>query len=79
MVIAAEKHPGYGNYVRVRHSNGYESGYAHLSAVAVRIGDCLKGGDLIGNSGRNSTQPALHFELLVRGRYLDPIHYVANK
>lgn len=58
---------GYGNYIVIRHSNGTQSLYAHLSSNAVGVGAVVGAGDTIGaigNTGR-STGPHLHFE--VRG------------
>ncbi len=65
---------GYGNYLVVRHSNGLESLYGHLSKFLVKVGDEVKAGDLIGlggNTGR-STGPHLHFELRYLGNAIDP-------
>ncbi len=58
---------GFGNYIAIKHFNGYFSYYAHLAkgSIVVSIGDTLKAGDTIakvGSSG-NSTDPHLHFEL----------------
>lgn len=65
---------GYGNYLVVRHANGLESLYGHLSKFLVKVGDEVKAGDLIGlggNTGR-STGPHLHFELRYLGYAIDP-------
>lgn len=58
---------GYGNYIVVAHSNGTQTLYAHLSRVAVSVGDAVAKGFQIGNIGStgHSTGPHLHFE--VRG------------
>ena len=77
-VVIASAQGDYGNYVRIRHGRGYETAYAHLSAFAVKVGDCVKAGDQLGQSGMNQSRPALHFELLVNGRFLDPSRYVAD-
>ena len=58
---------GYGSYVVVRHSNGTQTLYAHLSSVSVSVGDSVSAGQTVGgvgNTGR-STGTHLHFE--VRG------------
>ncbi len=58
---------GYGNYVVVKHANGVQTLYAHMSSTAVAVGDSVGAGDTIGavgNTGR-STGSHLHFE--VRG------------
>lgn len=65
---------GYGCYVVVRHSGGYETRYAHLSSILVAPGQRLDANQVIalsGNSGK-STGPHLHFELRHNGTPLDP-------
>lgn len=69
VIIAASSgwNGGYGNYVVVRHANGTQTLYAHMSSVAVSTGDSVSQGETlggVGNTGR-STGPHLHFE--VRG------------
>lgn len=58
---------GYGNYIVVKHSNGVQTLYAHLSSIQVQKGQSVDRGELIGKSGNTgrSTGPHLHFE--VRG------------
>lgn len=58
---------GYGNYIVVKHSNGTQTLYAHLSKTEVSVGDKVSQGQVIGKSGNTgrSTGPHLHFE--VRG------------
>jgi murein DD-endopeptidase MepM/ murein hydrolase activator NlpD len=58
---------GYGSYVVIKHSNGTQTLYAHLSQNAVSAGEFVEQGDLVGYSGNSgkSTGPHLHFE--VRG------------
>jgi murein DD-endopeptidase MepM/ murein hydrolase activator NlpD len=58
---------GYGQYVVIKHANGTQTLYAHLSSNAVGVGDVVAAGETIGalgNTGK-STGPHLHFE--VRG------------
>ena len=65
---------GYGNYVVVRHDNGLETVYAHLSAVTCKVNDRVEGGHklgLSGNTGR-STGPHLHFETRYIGNAFNP-------
>jgi hypothetical protein len=66
VVSVAEPHgrSGYGNYVRVTHSNGENSLYAHLTTVAVAVGQAVDQGALLGTVGEtgNATGPHLHFE-----------------
>lgn len=56
---------GWGNYVRIQHDNGQESLYAHQSKRKVEVGDRVKAGQIIGESGNTgrSTGPHLHFGL----------------
>lgn len=66
---------GYGYYVLLRHYNGLETLYGHLSSYSVKVGDIVKAGDVIGlggNTGR-STGPHLHFEIRYQGNALDPL------
>lgn len=65
---------GYGNYIILRHYNGLETLYGHLSKSLVEVGDHVKAGNLIGyggNTGR-STGPHLHYELRYQGYAFDP-------
>ena len=66
---------GGGRTVRVRHSNGYESEYLHLSAISVRAGARVGQGDLIGRVGATglATAPHLHYGLRKNGSYVNPI------
>ncbi|MEM2947876.1 MAG: M23 family metallopeptidase [Candidatus Bathyarchaeia archaeon] len=62
-----DRQAGYGNYVRIRHSNGYWTIYAHLAenSIYVSEGDNIVAGQVLGlsdNSGY-STGPHLHFEV----------------
>ena len=66
---------GGGRTVRVRHPNGYETEYLHLSATAVRSGARVGQGDLVGRVGKTglATGPHLHYGLKKNGRYVNPI------
>lgn len=65
---------GYGNYIVVRHKNGLETLYGHLSKTLVKVGDEVKAGQLIGRGGNTgrSTGPHLHFEVRYMGNPIDP-------
>ncbi|HJX62274.1 MAG TPA: M23 family metallopeptidase [Dehalococcoidia bacterium] len=69
---------GYGNYVVIRHDNGYETLYAHLSAIYVSQGQYVSQGEAIGAVGSTgySTGPHLHFEVHVGGATVDPLAYL---
>lgn len=65
---------GYGHYIVIRHNNGLETVYAHLSKKLVKENQNVKAGDPIGlggNSGR-STGSHLHFETLICGKSINP-------
>lgn len=66
---------GYGNAVQVDHGNGYVTTYAHMSSIAVSVGDEVDRGQklgVVGSTGR-STGPHLHFTIQLEGKYLDPL------
>jgi murein DD-endopeptidase MepM/ murein hydrolase activator NlpD len=68
---------GYGKQVRVRHANGYETAYGHMSAFArgIEPGKKVRQGQVLGYVGSTglSTGAHLHYEILVNGRYVDPM------
>lgn len=65
---------GYGNVVVIRHPNGLETVYGHLSKHLTRQGNTVKAGEPIGLAGRTgrSTGTHLHFETRLLGEYIDP-------
>lgn len=65
---------GYGNFIVVRHYNGLETVYGHMSKTYAKIGDPVKAGDLIGFGGSTgrSTGPHLHIEVRYAGQAIDP-------
>ncbi|MBR5035400.1 MAG: peptidoglycan DD-metalloendopeptidase family protein, partial [Bacteroidales bacterium] len=65
---------GYGNLIVVRHSNGLETYYGHLSKRLVIPGEPVKAGEVIGLGGSTgrSTGPHLHFETRYKGQAFDP-------
>ncbi len=73
-VRLAERHRGYGNLIIVRHENGLETFYGHLSRIDVKPGQWVHAGDLIGLGGSTgrSSGPHLHFETRYRGYAFDP-------
>jgi len=64
----------YGNLVTLRHDNGFETRYAHLSSVDVKVGDVVEAGADLGKVGSTgySTGPHLHFEIRHDGQPIDP-------
>ncbi|ELH0896225.1 peptidoglycan DD-metalloendopeptidase family protein [Vibrio fluvialis] len=69
---------GSGNFLRLQHSYGFTSSYSHLQKFAVKSGDFIQKGDLIGYSGNSglSSGPHLHYEIRFVGRSLDPRPFV---
>lgn len=65
---------GYGNFVVVRHHNGLETLYGHLSKAMVQVGDIVKAGTQLGEGGSTgrSTGPHLHYEVRYRGYAFNP-------
>jgi murein DD-endopeptidase MepM/ murein hydrolase activator NlpD len=76
VVTGAGAERGYGRTVRLRHSGGVETVYAHLSRIArdVRPGERVRQGEVIGQVGSTglSTGPHLHYEIRMAGRAQDP-------
>lgn len=66
---------GYGNVVFIKHRNGHETVYAHLSKINVRVGQSVSQGQTIGAVGSTgwATGPHLHFEFRVNGVHQDPM------
>ncbi|MDC0164931.1 peptidoglycan DD-metalloendopeptidase family protein [bacterium] len=68
---------GFGNHVKLSHSSGYTTTFAHLSKIFVRHGQKIKRGDIIGETGNTgrSTAPHLHYEVHYRGTPKNPSDY----
>lgn len=69
---------GLGNYIRIQHDNGYETGYGHLSRILVRVGQKVRTGQIIGKAGMTgmTTGPHVHFQVIYKGKQLDPAQYL---
>lgn len=78
VVYAGWSNYGYGYLIVIDHGNGWQSAYAHLSAVGVSCGQSVFQGGYIGGLGStgNSTGPHLHFELVYNGAKLNPWDYL---
>ncbi len=76
-VTFAGSKQGYGRIVEIDHGDGYESKYAHLGRIAVRVGTWIQRGEMIGEVGVSGTAtgPNLHYEVLVDGRPVNPVGY----
>jgi murein DD-endopeptidase MepM/ murein hydrolase activator NlpD len=77
-VIAAEFSGAYGNMVEIEHAQGVTSRYAHLSSIAVTVGQAVKAGTVLGRVGSTgrSTGPHLHYETRMNGEAVDPQRFL---
>ena len=69
---------GFGNCIILKHGNGFETLYGHLSKISVRVGEQIDIGQqigLIGSTGR-STGPHLHYEVLHYGKKINPASFL---
>ncbi|GAA3847719.1 M23 family metallopeptidase [[Pseudomonas] carboxydohydrogena] len=77
VIEKAEWEGGYGKYIRIKHPNGYETAYGHMSAFAkgMEPGKRVRQGQVIGFVGSTgmSTGAHVHYEILVNGRFVDPM------
>lgn len=77
VVSHADWKSGYGKHVKVRHANGYETQYSHMSGYAksIKEGARVRQGQVLGYVGSTglSTGPHLHYEVLVNKRFVDPM------
>jgi len=77
VVAASYEAGGYGNCVRIRHGFGYETVYAHLMSMSVRVGMRISRGQkigLVGSTGK-STGPHLHYEVIHKGQPVNPVYF----
>ncbi|MEJ0057008.1 MAG: M23 family metallopeptidase [Bacteroidota bacterium] len=81
IVIAADTAVfGYGKILIIDHGFGYQTRYAHVQSFNVVPGDIVKRGEpiaFVGNTGQ-STAPHLHYEVILNGYQINPIHYFYN-
>ncbi len=76
--IEEARHKSYnGNYVRIKHANGYQTAYSHMTRIAPGVQDGVKvrQGQIIGYVGSTglSSGPHLHYEVLINTRFVDPL------
>ena len=78
-VIFADWSSETGNIIIVQHENNLLSDYKHNSSLLKEVGEFVRSGEaiaIIGNSGKNSTGPHLHFELWFEGAPIDPQNFI---
>ena len=70
---------GYGRWLQIKHNNGYETGYGHLSRWAVKAGQHVHQGQVVAYVGSTglSTGPHLHYEIMVGGKKVNPSQFKA--
>jgi murein DD-endopeptidase MepM/ murein hydrolase activator NlpD len=75
VVEFAGRHGGHGNYVKLKHGGGMETGYAHMSRIAAKVGQRVRQGQVIGYVGSTglSTGPHLHYEVYRGGQAVNPL------
>jgi murein DD-endopeptidase MepM/ murein hydrolase activator NlpD len=77
IVEKADWESGYGKFVLIRHNNGYETAYGHMTAYAKGIeeGTRVRQGQVIGFVGSTglSTGAHVHYEIRINGRFVDPM------
>jgi murein DD-endopeptidase MepM/ murein hydrolase activator NlpD len=80
VVQSASWNGAYGNLVAIDHGYGVMTRYAHLSAFAVKVGDRVAQNDVVGYVGATgrATGPHLHYEVLVNGKLVDPMQFIAG-
>lgn len=77
-VVQAGWFSGYGNCITLRHPDGRQTRYGHLSKILVKTGQSVTQGQKIGLSGNTgrSTGPHVHFEIIIGGKQVDPLKYI---
>lgn len=80
-VVSASYSGAYGNRVKIRHEDGTETWYAHMSGFAVSAGEWVEAGDTIGYVGStgNSTGPHLHFEVHTPYGEQEPLSWLRDR
>ncbi len=78
VVVHAGRQSGYGQLVKIKHAFGFETRYAHLSKIRVKVGDKVSRGDRIGDMGATGrvTGTHLHYEVRNNGNAVNPMTYI---
>jgi murein DD-endopeptidase MepM/ murein hydrolase activator NlpD len=77
-IVTAEWTGGYGKMVEIDHGNGIATRYGHLSAIAVREGQAIEAGTVLGSIGSTgrATGPHLHYEVRIDDEAVDPARFL---
>lgn len=80
IIKVENKRSGYGKNIVISHGYGYQSRYAHMSRMDVKVGETVKKGQVIGLVGSTgtSTAPHLHYEVYYMNKAVNPIHFVLD-
>ena len=80
IVSKAQRFSSYGLYVSVEHGGQLQTRFAHMSKIAVKSGDTVRKGDIIGYVGSTgrSTGPHLHYEVRIAQKAVNPIPYMTE-
>lgn len=80
VIFSSRNSSGYGIHVVIDHGYGYQTLYGHMSKTAVRNGQRVKRGELIGYVGNSgtSTAPHLHYEVIRNGSKVNPVNFFFN-
>lgn len=78
VVVHASRQSGFGNLVKIKHEFGFETLYAHLNKIHVKVGDRIARGEHIGDMGTTgrSTGVHLHYEVRIGGKSVNPMTYI---
>jgi murein DD-endopeptidase MepM/ murein hydrolase activator NlpD len=81
VIRRASFYAGYGRYVKIQHTGMVSTAYAHLSRIAVRNGQRVHQGQVIGYVGHSgySSGPHLHYEVLINGSPINPTRFVKQE
>lgn len=79
LVVEARRNGAYGNLVEISHGFGLITRYGHLSKFAVRPGDTVERGEVIGHAGATgrATGNHVHYEVWVNGRTINPLRLIS--
>ena len=80
-VVFAEWFKGYGQLVIVNHGEGYHTLYGSLSEIFTKVGDIIKGKQVVGRVGNSGivNSPGLYFEVRYKGKPLDPLQWLQRR